>query len=82
MARRPRELRIPRDQRSSQFLGQGDVCGIVCREVCLELPNPLAVAFDFVAVGQGGREPGGDLGHRAKMDRLPGFGEVLSTPRI
>ena len=35
------------------------------------------VAFDLVAVGEGGREPGGDLGHGAKMDRLWGFGEVL-----
>jgi hypothetical protein len=34
------------------------------------------VAFDFVAVGEGGRELGSDLGHGAKMDRLWGFGEV------
>jgi len=34
------------------------------------------VALDPVAVGQGGREPGGDLGHGAKMDCLWGFGEV------
>ncbi len=25
------------------------------------------MAFDLVAVGEGGREPGGDLGHRAKI---------------
>ncbi len=34
------------------------------------------VAFDPVAVGEGGREPGGDLRHGAKMARLCGFGEV------
>ena len=35
------------------------------------------LALDPVAVGEGGREPGGDLAHRAKMRRVVGFGEVL-----
>ena len=26
------------------------------------------MAFDLVAVGQGGREPGGDLGHESNME--------------
>ena len=42
------------------------------------------VTFDPVAVGEGRRKPRGDLGHRAKMDCLWGFGEVgrghLATP--
>ncbi len=37
------------------------------------------VAFELVTVGEGGREPGCDLRHRAKMDRLCWFGEV--SPR-
>ncbi len=36
-------------------------------------------AFDLVAVGEGGREPGGDLGHGAKMDRRWGIGEADRT---
>ncbi len=34
------------------------------------------VAFDLVAIREGGREPGGDLGDGPKMDRLRGFGEA------
>jgi hypothetical protein len=39
------------------------------------------MALDPVAVGEGGREPGGVLGHEAKMDCSWGFGEVLRTVR-
>ncbi len=38
-------------------------------------------ALDGVAVGEGGREAGGDLGHQAKMGRLRGFGEVAAALR-
>jgi hypothetical protein len=39
------------------------------------------VALDPVAVGEGGREPGGDLAHGAKMGHGWRFGEVLSPQR-
>ena len=39
-------------------------------------------ALDLVAVGEGGGEPGGDLGHGTKMGRVVGFGEVSCTPCV
>ncbi len=39
------------------------------------------VAFDFVAVREGGREPGGDLGHGAKMARSGGGWRSFETDR-
>ncbi len=46
-------------------VGQIDVCHAAFAQV----------ALDPVAVGQGGGEPGGDLGQGAKMARLWGVGE-------
>ena len=39
------------------------------------------VAFDLVAVREGGGEAFGVLGHRAKMWRVAGFGEVDALRR-
>ena len=45
-------------------------------------PRPLPIQLDPIAVGEGGREAGGDLRHGAKMGCLRVFGEVLSRSFI
>ncbi len=62
--------------RPQHFDGDRAVVLQIVSEVDVRHAAFAQVAFNLVAVSEGGREPGGDLGHGAKMGRLSEFSEV------
>ena len=72
MARSPVSIKVARLQEPAAQMGSTPQCSLA---LVHQTSNPVdvrhatfaQVAFDFVAVGQGGREPFGDLRHGAKL---------------